>query len=263
MIEGLRERFADQGFVVVPGLFEADRVAELRRGLEAVVEREYGPDCPGGAEVSHYRRPENVLWLVNLRRHSEVVDALATDPSIVTVACALLGSASVTLVEDQFMNKPPGGRGIAYHQDQAYFPIREGDRAISCWVALDDVDAQMGPLRFVPGSHRHGLGEQPEGLHGAGDLRRLLQTACPTLAGPRVVDVVAERGDAVFFDGRLIHGSGANRSPRWRPAFALHFACGTCRYDAAKLACAPEPALFGALEDGAPLEGPLLPRLHA
>lgn len=63
--------------------------------------------------------------------------------------------------------------------------------------ALVDITTEMGPTRFVPGSHLSG---------GLPDDNRVYDEVSPELA----------RGSAVVFDGRIWHGAAENRSEKER-----------------------------------------------
>jgi ectoine hydroxylase-related dioxygenase (phytanoyl-CoA dioxygenase family) len=75
-------------------------------------------------------------------------------PVIAGVAAALVNSPHVRLWHDQVISKPPGDNGhFHFHQDFYLWPLQE-PRIVSCWLALDDVDADNGCMHVVPGSHR-------------------------------------------------------------------------------------------------------------
>jgi ectoine hydroxylase-related dioxygenase (phytanoyl-CoA dioxygenase family) len=39
----------------------------------------------------------------------------------------------------------------------------------------------------------------------------------------RAIQLTCERGDAIFFDGRLVHRAGENRTDEWRHAITINF----------------------------------------
>jgi hypothetical protein len=84
----------------------------------------------------------------------------------------------------------------AWHRDVDVWPTRER-RGLTLWLGLDDVDAECGGLRYLPGSH---LG---------GDV--------PNIEGdPAMPRTTA--GEALVHHAALWHTTGPNRTERWRRA---------------------------------------------
>ena len=60
------------------------------------------------------------------------------------------------LPKNQFGN-PILGETI-WHQDQGVVvPEADETNMLTVWFAFEDVDIEQGPLKVVPGSHKHGL----------------------------------------------------------------------------------------------------------
>jgi ectoine hydroxylase-related dioxygenase (phytanoyl-CoA dioxygenase family) len=127
------------------------------------------------------------------------------------------GTGSRDAVEDlrlMFLScfaKPAGhGTETPWHQDQGLWSIWN-PAATSCWVAIDECTPENGCLRFLRGSHREGIVEHvmPEGaFHPYIPAERI--------DADRIVSVPMLPGDAVFFDGRVLHQSEPNRSGKRR-----------------------------------------------
>lgn len=94
--------------------------------------------------------------------------ALFTDPRMVVPLTMLMGP-DLLLWRSKAFIKPPFGGPIGWHQEWGSFNGAElgndvpalqpfGDDAapwnVTIWFALDDVTPDMGPLRFLRGSHR-------------------------------------------------------------------------------------------------------------
>lgn len=59
--------------------------------------------------------------------------------------------------EVEYFNKPPQiGKPTPPHQDNYYFNLKPA-KAITMWMALEDVDMENGCLHYVKGSHLKGL----------------------------------------------------------------------------------------------------------
>ena len=123
-------------------------------------------------------------------------------------------------------NKPPGVDGRhPLHQDLRYFRLRPAQGIVGTWTALLPADRNSGCLAVLPGSHRAGLLDHAlpdwdfvnHGFYGVTDV---------DISGR--VHVPLEVGDTLLFHPLLIHGSGRNRSGRFRRALSVHYARGDC-----------------------------------
>jgi ectoine hydroxylase-related dioxygenase (phytanoyl-CoA dioxygenase family) len=84
------------------------------------------------------------------------------------------------------------------------------DLLVAVRVHLDDCGSASGPLRVVPGSHRHG---------------RLSAEAARALRDQRgEVECVARQGDVLLLRPLLLHSSSKAQSPA--PRRVLHFLFG-------------------------------------
>ena len=98
---------------------------------------------------------------------------------------------------------------------------RDGPSVLTAFVALQDVDASMGPTTFIPGSH-HPMAHKAfaASQEGSEEAMRYLDHYYP---GESWFVGEALRGDAMLFDSRTHHFGGENRSPRRRVLFYFSF----------------------------------------
>ena len=73
------------------------------------------------------------------------------------------------------------------------------------WM-LDEFTEEIGATRVIPGTHRSGMGQPPEGL----ELKH-------------VVTALAPAGSVLVFNGQTWHGGGANNGDRNRHALFGHY----------------------------------------
>lgn len=96
----------------------------------------------------------------------------------------------------------------------------EGDApaVVTAFVALQDVDEEMGPTVFLPRSQsaEAHAAFYADDASGSTTKAELLRTAPQALG-------LLRTGDASLFDSRLLHAGGANRSPRRRVLFYFSF----------------------------------------
>jgi ectoine hydroxylase-related dioxygenase (phytanoyl-CoA dioxygenase family) len=221
--EGLRryrERFEEDGFTVVRGLFGADEIDRLCGEFAAL--RTAGP-VPGHFEPRAVDGPDvDPLHVWPRVMHPHEINDLARevllDARLRTVLEALLGE-EVLAAQSMFYFKPPGARGQALHQDNFYLRVEPGT-CVAAWVACDVIDRENGGLEVVPGTHRMDL-FCPETADADVSFAREYVPPPPGLA-PVPVDMAP--GDVLFFNGSLVHGSQPNRTAdRFRRSFIGHY----------------------------------------
>ncbi|TDW14154.1 phytanoyl-CoA dioxygenase family protein [Kribbella kalugense] len=142
---------------------------------------------------------------------------LMLDSRILDVVQALIGPALGA--QSMFYFKPPGARGQALHQDNMSLRTHP-ETCLAAWIAIDDVDAENGGLAVVPGSHQIEL-LCPE----PADLAESFTGAeVPIPDGLSKVQTKMRAGDALFFNGSVVHGSRPNTSAdRFRRSLIFHY----------------------------------------
>ena len=217
----LQKPFDDQGFVHCRSFFSPDQIASVRTEVDRVI-RDVVPQMPPEQVFYEQTSDHSTLkQLQNLHLHDPFFAALINEGPVRHLAEQLLGH-SVTPCNLQYFNKPPGtGLPTPPHQDGYYFKLSPC-LAITLWLALENVDAQNGCVRYVIGSHRETM--RPHGQTGtlgfsqgitdyptAHDLAR--EIACP-----------AEAGDLLAHHALTIHRADGNRSShRTRQALGFIF----------------------------------------
>jgi len=241
--------FRKHGWVRVPKLHDRAQVALLLATMEKGladppdVSRTYGAASPATPrDVVSNKDPKVILLNVReLNLYYDEVRPVCVDPKVGEVVRALLGAERVRLFSETYLDKPAGGLPTPWHQD---WPLQPFDRrdTVNCWVALDDIDMEQGPLHVVSGSHRLGslymptdFSEQPPlGEMLSAEDRELLWS----LADPGDVDdggapvhrAPFAAGDALIFYGSVLHGAPANRTARRRRGYTRAIISADVRY---------------------------------
>jgi ectoine hydroxylase-related dioxygenase (phytanoyl-CoA dioxygenase family) len=197
----MNEHYDENGFLLVPGVFDAGEVEEMRDALARVLAAEAG-------ETNHSWSAVEDRSLVLKGHHDlQYMDAVFTrmvaHPRLVEVLVDLIGP-NVQLHHSKMLVKPPEqGAPFPMHQDYPYFP-HERHTMLAASVHLDDTDEENGCLHVIPGSHKLGP-LAAEGASHTVDYPLGSGTPCE-----------ARAGDVLFFNYLTIHGSGVNRSARTR-----------------------------------------------
>lgn len=212
-LEQETREYDESGFVVVPRLFDQPLIDHF------MTMRAEGPK-PGdtGGTDDDPDDPNHIYpRMINMHGWDRMTDELAQRADLTGIVSHLIGDEAV-LRQTMLYFKPPGGRGQALHQDQQYITI---EPLIGVWVALDRSDAAVGRMTVVPGSHR--LGILPVEAADTSVFFTDVQAVRPGGAEEEV-GIDMNPGDALFFHGKLVHGSYANKTKdRWRRSFICHF----------------------------------------
>lgn len=217
--------FKENGFVLAPGFFPKEAVERVRRDARNVFINQLlkhhilETDDPGEQEFEfglfeYFKRylqefincGKQIQHLVSLHRLSldqRIEQALIKDfgfrfPNISTRPVLYFNSRFLATEEVYWRVFP--------HQD--WRSMQGSLDSIVVWVPLVDVDASLGPLEVVPGSHKLGL-LTTEVVNSFGKVDQFTDD--------QFISVKVTRGDALFFSTFLVHRSGVNttESIRW------------------------------------------------
>lgn len=213
----LRKDFDRDGFVTVRQLLSKDEFAELKRELDRYI-REVVPTLPDAdAFYVDKSRPETLKQM----QHMQVdpyFENYSRQPKWMELAKGLLGE-SVKCDYPEWFNKPPGEPApTPPHQDNYYFCLKPPN-VITVWMAMDRVDQENGCVRYVRGSHLHGV--RP---HGRSAVLGFSQGIMDYSDADKALEVPTDLqpGDVIVHHGNTIHLASPNQAKdRHRRAFAM------------------------------------------
>ena len=248
------ELYAREGYVALGALIDRDYCARLNARLERVLRGEFdtgtAPDKtppfraevrskPGKAPPALGGPSKRTLQVVNVWKADRAFAALVRSPRLGELVARLAGWPSgARVANDQVWAKPPGGAPLTFHRDSPYLDFVPGDVA-TVWIALDDMDDQLGPLEYVPGSHLWGDGRvgTASQFFDSSDRFALMHDAArregvdDPRASLRVERLLVRAGGAGIHNGRLWHGSAKNASAsRPRRGLGIHFVPAEARF---------------------------------
>lgn len=245
-----REIFQREGYLVVRSLFRPEECDDLTEYYMRLRETERPMDYAGVDPTSEdplKRYPR----MIHMHRWDEKSLQWLTDARLNSVLTALCGAEPLA-VQTMLYFKPPGARGQALHQDNSYLRV-EPSTCLAAWLALDDCDEANGCMQVVPGTH-----DLPILCTEKADTSQsFTDVTVPLPPGTQPMPIVMQRGDVLFFNGSLIHGSFPNTTEdRFRRALIGHYVAG----DADKVGAWYHPVYtmqgeiveFGVSEPGAP-----------
>lgn len=208
------ERYQREGYLTAPAVLSAEQLADLRLEADRLM-RLCGAEPERYAariewETDHLAPAERRGMERVIRKLEPISDLsplfreLAFAPAISGPIAEIFGEP-VDLFEDKLNLKLPGGSPYPWHQDWVCCWRAHTDRLVTCFIYLDDADAENGCLQVIPGSH---LGK-PILPFRAGS-RFEVEPSC--VDAERAVPAPLQAGEMIFFDPYLLHYSDLNRS---------------------------------------------------
>jgi phytanoyl-CoA hydroxylase len=211
--------YQENGYVAIEGFLSPTQLAHWRTVTEeAVAER-----LASQSGLTNQHDPDSYYAQVftqclKLADTHAGMHALMHDPHLGETAATLAGIDGIRIWHDQALFKPPFGNPTSWHLDNPYWSFDAKD-ALSIWVALDDATLNNGCLYYLPGTHRVARYETPNIGANMTDLFQVY----PEWREIAPVAVPCPAGTAVFHNGLVAHGAGANMTNKPRRAM-------TCAY---------------------------------
>ena len=206
----------NDGFETAQGVLRYEELEELRRAVKELPFRHRG-----GAR--------------NLLQNSESIAAVAIAEPVKVLADAALGADAFPVRALLFDKAPAANWKVPWHQDTAIavaerveapgfigWSVKDGvthvhppadilEQMVSLRIHLDDCGLDNGPLRVLPGSHRHGKLDDEE-------IESRRQTT-------EEVSCCASKGDVLVMRPLLLHASSPAKSPSHRRVIHIEYAC--------------------------------------
>lgn len=208
--DDLLARFATDGFAMIPQFVVGQKLDELISHVDRFID-DVVPDLP--ADQAFYEDkhdPKTLKQIQKMGDHDAWFHQLFVAGQCRELAELIL-KGPVVPKNLQYFNKPPGtSRATPPHQDGYYFML-DPCEAVTMWFAMDNVDEQNGCVRYVLGSHAHGMR-----VHGRTQTLGFSQGIIdyPTDVDRRgEIAVPAQAGDLLVHDAMTIHRADANRTP--------------------------------------------------
>lgn len=197
-----RKRYQDEGYLSGLPVLDSTLAESCCEFLMALVQqREHDQDL---VDQMYYKSHLVFKWLAKIALNTKILDRVESllGPDILLWNSCLLPKA------------PNSDSWFTWHQDATYWEL-EPPHALTVWLAFGEVTKLNGAMKVIPGSHA------------SGQLRHE-NTFDPTVMLPRgqkIVDPLKEEAakDIVLRPGEMsihgiytVHGSGPNRTERWR-----------------------------------------------
>ena len=212
-VSGTASSLDTDGLLHIDGVLSPDTAKALLAEVNATLERELARagkgSLPSDSFGNVYCKGNRYDLKLPLRGVAEAAlreAVLNMGPVLEKVA----GGNTAKLCEFAALVSDPGSTRQPVHPDTNY---RRDRCVVTTFVALQDVESDMGPTVFIPGSHT-------ARAHLA--FKEANEVGGPALAAPNCVATL-RTGDVSMFDSRLLHCGGGNSSNKRRVLFYFSF----------------------------------------
>ena len=137
-----RSFYAENGYLVVRGLFNANECDFWCQYFTDMVERGGDGWAEGGVDPSHEDPLKRYPRLLQPHRGDKVAFDYMVDARINRYLTSFYDREPLA-VQTMVYFKPPGARGQALHQDNRYLQAEPGT-CMAAWLALEDIDDENG-----------------------------------------------------------------------------------------------------------------------
>ncbi len=239
--EQLKAKFHDDGVAIVKKAVDTSIMHALLRVLIQVLKKY---DALAGTSIdphAGWNDPALHDAMIALRQRDResfgaLYDSVQTSTALYQLTSQpLLAKAAAMLLEDENclsqtglslrMDAPNDRRNtLDWHQDCSYFEQnRDGRNGIVCWIPMQNLTIEHGPVIACPGSHK--IGRVSPVTENGRDGQSSQQHRIPEELIHRFEQqhMLADAGDAVFMHMDTIHRSGANTSNQIRLTGLVRF----------------------------------------
>ena len=145
----------------------------------------------------------------------------ASNPDILDLVEQLIGPNIVLWGSQVFCKPPQHGKGVPWHQDGHYWPIKPL-ATCSVWIALDPANSLNGCMQYIPGSH---ISKKLVPHTTSLDKQVVLgeKIAMDGIDEAKAADNSLAKGEFSLHDVYLIHGSLPNKSKKRRAGFVIRY----------------------------------------
>jgi ectoine hydroxylase-related dioxygenase (phytanoyl-CoA dioxygenase family) len=212
-----KQFYATQGYLKdLPPVFDAAEMARLSTELK---------------EIERLLLPgESLMTVRNWHIESRWLYEIAANPQILNYVEGILGPDFYMWGTHFFAKAPNSPDTVAWHQDAYYWPLSP-HHTVTVWLAFTDVDVENGAMRVIPGTHDKGVITH---RRKEGDSVLTLELEQGTFDESTAQALTLKAGQVTLHDDRMVHGSPANDSARWRIGLTMRYSGCDVRCDLAR-----------------------------
>jgi len=199
--------YAENGYLLgLPAIYGPTEVERLNREYQELLKL-----LRAGEDEKEIREwHESSRFLYDICVHPQILDYVED----------LLGPNYYLWASNFFAKSPRHPGKVGWHQDAYYWPLAP-HHSVTVWLAFTGSDEGNGAMQVIPGSHLGGLIKHQRSTQTDSVLTLELERG--TFREDAAVPLRLKAGEISLHDDRIIHGSPANASDRWRIGFTIRY----------------------------------------
>lgn len=209
------QRFREHGYLAMPEFFDARETAAIRAEVERLKREGFLRNVATDGDGKTHSQTLQNLQLCPMYRHSPLFRAMPFAEKVVEAVRRLLGDPLILHLDQVFLKPGKTGMGTNWHQDNAYFKIRDPLMGTAMWTAVHDATVANGTLRVIPDVFREPF-EHTRDPYSDHHIRCYPPEE-------RAIDLELPAGGVAFFAYGTPHATGPNTTDHERAGVALHF----------------------------------------
>lgn len=233
----IKEYYESQGYVVVKNLLSDAKIDDFVAQYEKIKRNKFfiyysqSVHLPIRPKITSEgfieESMENATDLKLFPNFSGAILQCLIDENISSSLSILSGASNHTMWQNMFFDK---STGTVAHQDHYYLDTNPPGNLIAAWYALEDIQEEAGCFFVFPGSHK---GQVIDNSARRQRLKKVFSDH--DSMRQKIITLIKQnnykykafplsKGDVLFWHPYTIHGSYANKNPRFsRKSFTAHF----------------------------------------
>jgi phytanoyl-CoA hydroxylase len=208
-------QYRNDGYTTVPDFFNAKEVAAMQAELQRLKDEGLLHNIARTGDGETVSDTILNLQICPVAPKSELFRSLGFAGKVVDAIRQLIGDPIVWQLDQIFLKPGQHGKGTSWHQDNAYFGIKDRRQGVGMWTAIHAATVANGTMHVIPRGDVELLAHERDG----GSNHHIKCVVDESQAVP----IELPAGGVLFFNYAVPHCTKGNMTDRERAGLALHF----------------------------------------
>jgi hypothetical protein len=208
-------QYRNEGYTTAPHFFDQEEVAAMQAELQRLKDEGLLNNVATAGDGKTVSTAAVNLQICPLAPKSELFRSLGFSDKVTGAVGQLIGDPIVWQLDQIFLKPGKHGAGTSWHQDNAYFRIKDRRQGVGMWTAIHAANVANGTMHVIPRGDAELLAHERDG----GSNHHVKCVVDESQAVP----VELPSGGVLFFNYAVPHCTKGNTTDRERAGLALHF----------------------------------------